>query len=91
VSAIDLADLAALPALVTELRIRIETLEGRLTVAERRPYTVAQAAGALGVSEKTIRRRVAAGSLKVARTGSRIAIYLDDPAENDVSAIALRR
>jgi excisionase family DNA binding protein len=83
--------LADLPRVVAELQARIETLESRLTVAERRPYTVAQAAEALGVSQKTIRRRVTEGSLKVVRTGSRIAIYLDDPSEDEISAIALRR
>jgi excisionase family DNA binding protein len=83
--------LADLPRVVAELQARIETLEGRLTVAERRPYSVAEAAAALGVSEKTIRRRVTDGGLKVVRTGSRIAIYLDDPTEDEISALALRR
>ena len=83
--------LADLPRVVVELQARIETLEGRLTVAERRPYSVAEAAEALGVSEKTIRRRVVDGGLKVVRTGSRIAIYLDDPTEDEIGAIGLRR
>jgi excisionase family DNA binding protein len=90
-SAIDLAELAQLPSVVAELHARVETLEGRLALAERRPFTVAQAAQALGVSQKTIRRRVADGALKVVRTGSRIAIYLDDAAEDEISGVALRR
>jgi excisionase family DNA binding protein len=83
--------LADLPRVVAELQARLETLEGRLTVAERRPYSVADAAAALGVSQKTIRRRVADGSLRTVRTGSRIAIYLDEPTEDEVSAIVLGR
>lgn len=86
-----LTQLADLPRIVAELQAKIETLETRLTLAERRPFTVAQASAALGVSQKTIRRRVADGSLRVVRTGSRIAIYLDEPSEDDVSAVVLGR
>jgi excisionase family DNA binding protein len=81
--------LADLPRVVVELQTRVTDLEMRLTLAERRPYSVAEAARALGVSQKTIRRRVADGSLKVIRTGSRIAIYLDEPREDEVSGVVL--
>jgi excisionase family DNA binding protein len=83
--------LADLPRVVVELQTRLTNLETRLTLAERRPYSVAEAARALGVSQKTIRRRVADGGLKVVRTGARIAIYLDEPGEDEVSAVVLKK
>jgi excisionase family DNA binding protein len=78
-STIDLAQLAALPDVVDQLQERIEELEQRLTVAERRPFAVAEAAKALGVSEKTIRRRIERGEIQHQRTGSRIVVYLPRP------------
>lgn len=75
-STIDLAQLATLPSVVDELQTRIEQLELRITVAERRPYAVAEAAKALGVSQKTIRRRIERGEIQHQRTGSRIVVYL---------------
>jgi excisionase family DNA binding protein len=74
---IDLGALASLPAVVEQLRARLEELEERLAVAERRPYTVTEAARALGVSEKTIRRRIEAGQIRHAWTGRRVSVYLD--------------
>ena len=75
-STVDLAQLAALPEVVEELQTRISELEERLTLAERRPYSVAQAAKALGVCEKTVRRRIDAGELQHQRTGARVVVYL---------------
>lgn len=73
-----LALLASLPDAVAHLEKRVAALEARLVVAERRPYSVAAASKALGVSEKTIRRKVATGALRYERTGSRIAVYLGE-------------
>jgi excisionase family DNA binding protein len=75
-STVDLVQLAALPDIVQQLQARVEGLEQRLTVAERRPYSVADAARALGVSEKTIRRRIAMGKIQHQRTGARVVVYL---------------
>lgn len=75
-STVDLAQLAALPEVVEQLQTRISELEERLTLAERRPYSVAEAAKALGVCEKTVRRRIDAGELQHQRTGSRVVVYL---------------
>lgn len=81
-STIDLAQLATLPSVVDELQARIEQLEVRIAVAERRPYSVADAAKALGVSEKTIRRRIERGEIQHQRTGSRVVVYLPRPLNN---------
>jgi excisionase family DNA binding protein len=75
-STVDLVQLAALPEVVEQLQTRISELEERLTLAERRPYSVAQAAKALGVCEKTVRRRIDAGELQHQRTGARVVVYL---------------
>jgi excisionase family DNA binding protein len=75
-STVDLAQLAALPDVVEQLQNRISELEERLTLAERRPYSVAEAAKALGVCEKTVRRRIDAGELQHQRTGARVVVYL---------------
>ena len=79
VPTVDLAELAALPGLVRQLQAQVAELEARLTVAERRPYTVQQAADALGVNPKTIRRRCAAGEMRHERVGTRVVVYLDPP------------
>jgi excisionase family DNA binding protein len=72
---VDLAQLAELPGMVQALQDRVRELESRLVVAERRPMTVKQAAAALGVSEKTVRRQCDAGKLPHRRIGSRITVY----------------
>jgi excisionase family DNA binding protein len=73
---VDLAQLAELPGIVQTLLERVRELESRLVVAERRPMTVKQAAAALGVSEKTVRRQIDAGKLQHQRTGARVVVYL---------------
>ena len=73
--------LGALPDIVEDLQRRVTELEGRLTVAERKPLSVADAAAALGVSTKTIRRRIAAGEIQHARTGARVVVYLPPDAQ----------
>lgn len=61
------------PAAPTDLLIRVAKLEAR-------PLTVAQAARVLGVAEKTVRRRIEAGTLASTRTGRRVVVHLDhDP------------
>jgi excisionase family DNA binding protein len=75
-SAVDLAELAALPVVVEQLQTRVRELEQRLTIAERRPFSVAEAAKALGVCQKTVRRRIDAGELQHQRTGTRVVVYL---------------
>lgn len=69
-------ELQGLPAQMAEMRERITYLEDRLAIAERSPLTVAQAAQALGVTEKTVRRQIAAGKIQHRRTGSRVSVYL---------------
>lgn len=81
-STIDLAQLATLPSVVDELQARIQELEVRITVAERRPHSVADAAKALGVSQKTIRRRIERGEIQHQRTGSRVVVYLSHASNN---------
>ncbi len=55
-------------------------LATRITKLEARPLTVAEAASVLGVAEKTVRRRIAAGTLAATRTGRRVVVHLDqDP------------
>lgn len=88
-SLVNLEALGALPDVVEDLQRRVAELEGRLTVAERKPVTVAAAAAALGVSTKTIRRRIAAGEIQHARTGSRVVVYLP-PADSAPEAEARR-
>lgn len=57
----------------SELLIRVAKLEAR-------PMTVAEAARVLGVAEKTVRRRIDAGTLASTRTGRRVVVHLDqDP------------
>lgn len=68
--------LQQLPGVVARLQERVAELEDRLVVAERRPLTVAQAAEALGVAQRTIRRRIRAGTIQHRRTGRRVAVYL---------------
>ncbi|MEO8214951.1 MAG: excisionase family DNA-binding protein [Myxococcales bacterium] len=66
-------DNGSLRALVLELQVRVARLEAR-------PLTVAQAAEQLGVTQKTIRRRIEAGTLASSRTGRRVVVHLDrDP------------
>jgi len=82
---VNIEALGALPDVVQDLQRRVAELEGRLTVAERKPLSVVDAAAALGVSTKTIRRRIAAGEIQHARTGARVVVYLppsrDTPAD----------
>jgi excisionase family DNA binding protein len=52
----------------------------RVAKLEARPVTVAEAARVLGVAEKTVRRRIDAGTLASTRTGRRVVVHLDhDP------------
>jgi excisionase family DNA binding protein len=73
---VDLEQLASLPALVQQLQAEVDELRRRLTVAERRPYTVDEAARALGVDPKTIRRRCERGEMQHQRVGRRVVVYL---------------
>ena len=76
-SVVDLSQLAELPGIVQALQVRVQELERRLVVAERKAYSVNDAAKALGVSAKTVRRRITAGELQHKWTGKRVAVYLD--------------
>jgi hypothetical protein len=64
---VDLTQLADLPRVIQHLQERVQKLEVRLTVAERRPLIVAEAARALEVHPRTVRRMCARGELQQPR------------------------
>jgi excisionase family DNA binding protein len=76
-SAVDLAELAALPAVVADLQARICDLEKRLIVVEHRGLSVREAAERRGCCEKTIRRQIEDGEIEHRWTGGRVAVFLD--------------
>jgi len=63
----------------------------RVAKLEARPLTVAEAAEVLGVAEKTVRRRIDAGTLASTRTGRRVVVHLDRDPVVELARAARRR
>jgi excisionase family DNA binding protein len=91
-----LGDLLAVPALVRELSAEVRALRAELAeVKGRLPpaplLTIEQAVELTGLSESTIRRRIADGSLPVTRLGRSVRIdagHLQEPDAREVAALA---
>jgi excisionase family DNA binding protein len=90
--AASLTALLELPQQVQALTARVAELQetvGRVAAATPRALvSVAQAAERLGVSVKTLRRRIKARELAVVRVGSRVLVDLSALGPIDVGALA---